>query len=74
MYDGQNELYKIIANIENRLKKVKELKAEQRAEQPDPQKLAGLYHVALRLSSRILTEIRVLKSLEKTMDRPFMFN
>jgi len=53
---------------------VKELKAETRIDQPDPMKLAGLYFALLRLSSRILTEIRVLKSLEKTLDRPFMFN
>ena len=74
MYDAQFELYKIIMNIDQRLKKVKDLKAEIRSEQPDPQKLAGLYFTLLRLSSRILTEIRTLKQIEKTMERPFMFN
>lgn len=74
MFEAGNELYKIIANIETRLKKMKELKVEMRLESPNPGPLVSLYASLLKMSSRILMEIRVLKSLERTMDRPFMFS
>lgn len=74
MFEAGNELYKIIANIETRLKKMKELKVEMRLESPNPGPLVSIYASLLKMSSRILMEIRVLKSLERTMDRPFMFS
>ena len=32
------------------------------------------YVELIRLSGRVHTEIRILKSIEKTLHRPFMFN
>lgn len=74
MYDAQNELYKIIMLIEERLETQHALKKEQRAQNPDQIKFRRLYQEMVKLSVRILGQIRVLKDIEKCMNRPFMFN
>ena len=74
MYDAQNELYKIIMLIEERLESLGELKKEQRKEAPESVKFRKLYQEIVKFSVRILGQIRVLKDIEKCMNRPFMFN
>ena len=74
MYDAQNELYKIIMLIEERLESLNELKKEQRKEAPESIKFRKLYQEIVKFSVRILGQIRVLKDIEKCMNRPFMFN
>jgi len=74
MFDAQNEVFKIIHLIEERLERVTAIKKEQRREEPDAERFKKLYQETVRFSVRILTEIRVLKSIEKTLARPFVFN
>ena len=74
MFDAQSELYKIIHLIEDRFRGLFELKNELNKSNPDANKLKKIYSDSLRLSTRIATECRVLKSIEPCLDRPFMFN
>ena len=54
MYDAQNELYKIIMLIEERIEAASALKKEQRAQNPDSIKFRKLYQEMVKLSVRIL--------------------
>ncbi len=74
MYDAQAEIYKIIHSIESRIENLKLFKKEQYKEKPEPKKLSKLYFDIVRLSYRILNDLRTLKDIEKSLARPFMFN
>ena len=74
MYDAQNEILKIINLIESRTEKLRDFKKAQRAEKPSGNDLKKLYVELVRISGRIYAEIRILKSIEKALARPFMFN
>lgn len=74
MFEAQNEIYKIINLIEQRLQKLRQLKNEQSRDEPNGEIMKRLYEELLRDTARTLTEIRTLKSIEKTLSRPFMFN
>lgn len=74
MYDAQAEIYKIIHSIESRIENLKLLKKEQYKEKPSPNKIQKLYFDIVRLSYRILNDLRTLKDIEKSLARPFMFN
>lgn len=74
MFDAQNEIYKIINLIEARLEKLREFKKLQCQSQPEANKFAALYRDLVRFSGRIHAELRILKSIEKSLSRPFMFN
>ena len=74
MFDAQTEIAKIINLIETRQEKLQELKLEMSQDQPDGAAMTKLYAELVRRSARIHTEIRVIKQLEKTLTRPFVFN
>lgn len=73
MFDAQDAILKIIGLIETRLEKLKDIKHACRKVQPDPAIVKKLYSEAVRISGRIYEEIRVLKQIEKTLVRPFVF-
>ena len=74
MFDAQTEIAKIINLIETRQEKLQELKLEMSQDEPDGAAMTKLYAELVRRSARIHTEIRVIKQLEKTLTRPFVFN
>ena len=73
MNDAQTELLKIINLIETRQEKLVEYKAVLRGEAPDVNAVKRGYVEIVRMSARIYQEIRVLKSIEKSLQRPFIF-
>ena len=74
MYEAQESILKIINLITTRLASLKEFRIEQHREEPDGEVLKKLYFELVRVSGRTLAEIRILKTIEKTLSRPFMFN
>jgi len=74
MYEAQAEILKIINLISERNEKLKEFKKEQHKDEPDGNELKRLYKNLILLSARTLAEIRTLKTIEKTLNRPFMFH
>ena len=73
MNDAQSELLKIINLIETRQEKLTAYKAVLRGEAPDVNAVKRGYVEIVRMSARIYQEIRVLKSIEKSLQRPFIF-
>ena len=71
--DAQAEILKVINRIETRTTKLRAFKIEQMRDQPDIEVIKKLYKELVLLSGRVHADIRALKSLEKTLARPFMF-
>ena len=53
---------------------LQEFKLEQNSETPRPDAMKRLYVELIRLSGRVHAEIRILRTIEKTLSRPFMFS
>lgn len=85
MHDTQHEITRIIAMIYQRKEDYKEIKLDLnrcitekkqddiKLEDINKDSLLRLYPMLVRLSSKIRVGIQGLKSLEKTMNRPFVF-
>ena len=74
MTDAQDVIKKVLFLIESRLIKLSELKQETRQTPVDLDRVKKCYSESVRLSSRIHAEIRVLKQMERSLNRPFVFN
>ena len=74
MYDTVAEIYKLVNFIDERFQKMLELKQLLKKDIYDGKKLKTLYKELVRLSQRVLSSIRLIKSTEKCLNRPFMFN
>ena len=74
MYDTVAEIYKLVNFIDERFQKMLELKKLLKKDIYDGKKLKTLYKELVRLSQRVLSSIRLIKSTEKCLNRPFMFN
>ena len=73
MFDAQEAILKIINLIENRNEKLKVFKKLMRAEPLDSETLKKIYYEVVRVSGRVMAELRSLKTIEKALARPFMF-
>ena len=84
MYDAQQEIMKILALLHTRIEKKMELKKELRGfaeakikneqERYDLKPIRKMYQEMVRLSARIMSNIRTLKDIERAMTRPFVFS
>ena len=84
MYDAQQEITKILSLLHNRESKRNQIREQQirmievkklKIKDPECEKaIKKLYVELAKLSSRVKVAIGTLRDIEKTMNRPFMFN